>query len=245
MLVVRTVIYGCYFVLLSLVAIPYCLLRPKDPRNTYLVARAIGRFGTWLFNMKIKVIHPENIFEQKKRCVYISNHQSNWDLFAFCHLVPKETVTVGKKALGRIPLFGTIFVQAGNILIHREDRFKAWGALDKAIKIMKSEVASIWIMPEGTRSLGTGLGKFKKGPFVLAIKAGVPIVPIIFNSYEKSINPNRFESARLIAEVLPPIDSSGYSLENIDQFMALTREIMANKILELDEVMRAEKGTRS
>jgi len=84
--------------------------------------------------------------------VYIANHQNNWDLFTVAAAVTPKVVTVGKKSLAFLPLFGQLYWLTGNILIDRGNRSKAMGTIDQVIDKMKNSDVSIWMFPEGTRN---------------------------------------------------------------------------------------------
>jgi 1-acyl-sn-glycerol-3-phosphate acyltransferase len=102
-------------------------------------------------------------------------------------------------------------------------------------KKIVDEKLSIWIMPEGTRSRGRGLLPFKKGGFITAINAQVPIVPVVCNSYAKTVNLSKIRSGKIIAKILDPINTKGLTLENLDELMKKTHLIFENTIAELDK----------
>ena len=99
------------------------------------------------------------------------NHQSNYDLVLGGIIRIKRTVSLGKKEIIWFPIFGLFYWLSGNILIKRERRSKALKAMERVNKIIREKNLSILIMPEGTRSKGKALGKFKKGAFRTAIGA--------------------------------------------------------------------------
>lgn len=88
--------------------------------------------------------------------------------------MPPNTVSVGKKSLKWIPLFGLFFGISGNIYIDRSDRKQAINSFNEAIPRIKSNKLNIWLFPEGTRGDSKALLPFKKGAFHLAIDAQVP-----------------------------------------------------------------------
>ena len=108
--------------------------------------------------------------------VFASNHQSWFDIFLLAALIPRHMRFVSKKELSRIPLLGRAMAQSGHIFIDRENRQRAFGAYDDAALAIRRGTSAV-VFPEGTRSRSGELQPFKKGPFVLAIAAQVPVVP--------------------------------------------------------------------
>ncbi len=155
--------------------------------------------------------------DDNRPCVFISNHQHNLDIFPGAMALPERTVSIGKKSIIFIPFFGLYYWLSGNILIDRANKRRAFETMDTAAKTIKEKNISVWIMPEGTRSKGRGLLPFKKGPFVTAIKAGVPIVPIAWSNYVKQINLNRWHAGTIIMQVLDPISTTGIDINDVNQ----------------------------
>jgi len=109
--------------------------------------------------------------------VYASNHTSLFDIWALAATLPGSTRFVAKQELGRVPLLGLAMRRAGHILIDRANRARAFQAYDQAAATIRSGMSAI-VFPEGTRSRTGELLPFKNAPFVLAIAAQVPIVPV-------------------------------------------------------------------
>jgi 1-acyl-sn-glycerol-3-phosphate acyltransferase len=116
--------------------------------------------------------------------VYISNHASQVDIWAILAEVPGTIRFVYKKGMDWIPLMGMAMRAARHIPIKRQVKSAAFAAYDEAAAYIK-EGSSAVVFPEGTRSRDGRLQPFKKGPFVLAIAAQVPVVPVLCDgSYE-------------------------------------------------------------
>lgn len=117
--------------------------------------------------------------------VFISNHASFVDIWAILAEIPGTIRFVYKKGMDWIPLMGLAMRAARHIPIDRKNRSRALAAYDDAAKLIRDEGISAVVFAEGTRSLDGRLQPFKKGSFVLAIAAGVPIVPVFCeNTYE-------------------------------------------------------------
>lgn len=109
--------------------------------------------------------------------ILVSNHESWYDVWALAATIPGRVHFVAKKELEAIPIFGAAWTGCGHISIDRHDRSSAIRSLDEAGEKIRGEPATVVIFPEGTRSRTGELQRFKKGAFVLALKAGVPVVP--------------------------------------------------------------------
>ena len=124
----------------------------------------------------VRVEGAERLLERP--CVYIVNHVSMIDVWALVTCLPRVPKFIMKKELLRIPLFGAAAEAAGHIVINRQNRSAAFGSYDRAAGVIRRG-ASACVFAEGTRSPTGNLLPFKKGPFVLAIAAQVPIVPVL------------------------------------------------------------------
>ena len=109
--------------------------------------------------------------------ILISNHQSHFDMLALLMTIPRPFRVVAKRHLFRIPVFGWCLTLAGMIPIDREKRASAIQSLERAADRIRGG-EPVLFFPEGTRSRDGHLLPFKKGAFVIAVKAGAPIVPV-------------------------------------------------------------------
>ena len=184
------------------------------------------------------------VLESPEAKVIVGNHQNNLDIFAFgCHL-PRRTATIGKRSLLFIPFFGWLFFLTGQILINRKKRSSAIATLEKAKEVMLKKQLSIFMMPEGTRSWGKGLGKFKKGAFHMAIGSGFPVCPWIASSFHTSINLRRWRSGTIIIKALDPISTKGKTLDELGEIMKHCHETMEREIKKLDQRLLASAPSR-
>jgi 1-acyl-sn-glycerol-3-phosphate acyltransferase len=109
--------------------------------------------------------------------IYMSNHQSLYDIPALIASLPGQTRFLAKDSLFRIPIFGWALKAGGFISIDRENRSKAQESFHSAVARLH-EGCSTLVFPEGTRSLDGMLKPFERGGFLLALKSGLPIVPV-------------------------------------------------------------------
>ncbi|EJS91866.1 1-acyl-sn-glycerol-3-phosphate acyltransferase, partial [Pasteurella multocida subsp. multocida str. Anand1_cattle] len=147
------------------------------------------------FGLTVEYRFPKNV-DKFGRCIYIGNHQNNYDMVTISYMVQPRTVSVGKKSLIWIPFFGLLYWVTGNILIDRENRTKAHGTMNEVAHRIHDDDLSVWMFPEGTRSRGRGLLPFKTGAFYAAIAAGVPIVPVVCSTTQGKIDLNRWIMAK-------------------------------------------------
>lgn len=151
---------------------------PRDRSATTFYARLFCGGLARALGWKIEVDRPETLRDSRP-CVFVANHQSILDVIVFGAIVPSRTVAIGKKELGRIPLFGWYFRAAGNLTVDRGRPEQTTPALAEAATIIRRERVSVWMMPEGHRNSGPELLPFKTGAFRLAAAAEVPVVPLV------------------------------------------------------------------
>ncbi|MCF7488620.1 MULTISPECIES: 1-acylglycerol-3-phosphate O-acyltransferase [Vibrio] len=237
--ILRIFAVAIFAILMFVFGCGYCLLSPRNPKHVFTFGRYFGRMSK-IFGMKLELRIPEDAYSRGQH-VYVANHQNSWDLFTISSAVTPKVVTVGKKSLAWMPLFGQLYWLTGNILIDRANRSKAVGTIDQVVTSLKDSDVSVWMFPEGTRSRGRGLLPFKTGAFHAAIGAGLPIIPIVCSS-TGGVKLNRWNNGHVIVEMLPPISTEDYDKSNVRQLANLAREQMAAKLEELDkEVVELNK----
>ena len=168
--------------------------------------------------------------EPDKSYVYMANHQSNFDIPVLLGYLPVQFRWLAKAELFKIPVFGRAMRGAGYVKIDRFNQESAFDSISEAAQKMKNGV-SVMIFPEGTRSKDGRIKSFKKGGFVMAVDAGVPIVPIIIRGTwsimaKSSLRINRGD---VEMEIAKPIDTIGYSRETKDELMDKVRTVICQK----------------
>lgn len=231
--ILRIIIFIIWVIISCTIGIIIGILRPFDPRNTKLSANLIG-WGRHLLGVEVELRNAE-ILDPARPCVFISNHQDNLDIIPGGYTLPKNTVTIGKKSLIYLPFFGQFFWLSGNILIDRKNRKRAFETMDVASNAIREKKLSVWVMPEGTRSRGRGLLPFKKGPFITAIKAQVPIVPIAISSYTKHLSIGSWNAGKIIVQVLPPIPTAGLQAQDVETIKNQAYQMMKEAIDKIDQ----------
>lgn len=243
LLILRAVFVTVYCILVCIFGSVYCLFSPRNPRHVATFGHLFGRLSA-VFGLQVEIRKPASA-ANNGNCIYIANHQNNYDMVTAANIVQPRTVTVGKKSLLWIPFFGQLYWLTGNLLIDRDNRAKAHGTIAQVVEAFKTKDISIWMFPEGTRSRGRGLLPFKTGAFHAAIAAGVPIVPICVSTTSGKVNLNRWNNGHVIVEMLDPVDTSGYNKEQVRELAAHCHELMLAKIEQLDaEVARLDAAKK-
>jgi putative phosphoserine phosphatase/1-acylglycerol-3-phosphate O-acyltransferase len=183
-----------------------------------------GDLATSLSGVDLRVEGEENLWAQRP-AVFIFNHQSGLDLILMAKLVRRDVTGVGKKELLKNPLFGPLLAASGVVFVDRFNTARAIEALEPAVQAL-GDGLSLAIAPEGTRSLTPRLGAFKKGAFHMAMQAGVPIVPVVFRNVLDALPKDALviRPATVEAVVLPPVQTSSWTVEGLDQEIKAIRD---------------------
>jgi putative phosphoserine phosphatase/1-acylglycerol-3-phosphate O-acyltransferase len=187
-------------------------------------------------NLKIK---GEHHLWSHRPAVFIFNHQSNVDMVIIARLLRRDITGVGKREIRDMPVIGRVMESAGVVLIDRKNSASAIEAMTPLVDAMRVEGKSVCLSPEGTRAPTIKLSEFKKGAFHLAMQAGVPIVPIVIQN-SGDVQPKGdilYHPGTVEVEVLPPVDTSEWSADTIDQHVSDVRA-MYLRTLEQDSDSR-------
>ena len=148
--------------------------------------------------------------------------------------VMNKCTVVAKKELFWAWPFGLAAWLCGLIFIDRMRAEKAKSAINTAIDYIKEKKIKLWIFPEGTRRNTKELHPFKKGAFHVAIASELPILPVVFSSYQTFLDDKNkiLENGHIIITALPPIETKGlYSPDQISELMEHTRNLMTATFL--------------
>lgn len=230
----RIILAAIFFGINGVISLIPLLLRPFHPDNARLAAKIVCPFILKLLGIKLVVI-DEELLDPNSAKIYIANHQDTIDVFVLGCVFPKNTISIGKKAVKWIPVFGWIYWLSGHRLIDRKNREKAIATLEKVEREVLKEGTSLWIFPEGTRSRGRGLGEFKKGAFYSAVNNKVAIQPIVVSSYSKHIQLKHWNAGEAHVKILPPIDTSSYNLETVNDLRLHCFEVFKSAQDKLDQ----------
>jgi len=159
----------------ALVGFPWTIVSRKID-FLYNTAMKIARAGVRLGGVKVEIVGLDR-FDNQGTYIYMCNHVSNIDPPIVIPAIPKRTSVLVKKEVFRIPVLATAMRMGQLVPVDRTDRDSAINSLKKAQEVLASGV-NMSVFPEGTRSQTGELLPFKKGPFYMALDAGVPIVPM-------------------------------------------------------------------
>ena len=174
--------------------------------------------------------------------VFIANHQNSFDLITICKAALPGVVTIGKKSLKWIPIFGQIYWLSGNILIDRNNSGKAKNTLDIAAKRIANKRNSVWFFPEGTRSYGRGLLPFKQGAFKLAKTTSKPVVMVTASNLHNKVKWNRWNNGTVLIDISAPQVLSDE--KTTKEWMSYFHTKMQNKLEELNATVAEMEKSR-
>ena len=184
-----------------------------------------------LIRMKVQVNGAEHL-QSPRPVVFILNHQSNADGFLVAKLIRRDIAYLGKAELTKQPIRARLMQFCGLILVDRDNPAAASNSMQALINAIRKDGRSAAIFPEGRRSQSTTLGQFKKGAFLIALRARVPIVPIVIhNSIDAQPRGEKmYHPANVKVDVLPPIDTSTWKVRALDQHMAEVRDLFLDSL---------------
>lgn len=159
-----------------------------------------------IIGIEIEVVGMNNI-NPGQSYIYVSNHSSLLDIPVLLGTLPGDVRIIYKQELEKIPIFGYGLKRSNLIGIDRSDPRKAMKSLDDAIEKIRSG-ASVIIFPEGTRDAGAEVGDFKRGGFLIAEKAQMPIIPIAVSGTYNLLPVGKLllKPGKVKISILPPID---------------------------------------
>ena len=181
---------------------------------------------TRIAGLKVTVEGRENI--PSGVCVFAANHTSNADAAAIVGAIPRRIAILGRKSLFDIPIVGTAFRLAKFVPVDRENRDAALASVKEAVQYIR-EGYSFLVYPEGTRSADGRLHRFKKGSFVMAIEAGIPIVPVACSGAHRVMKKNSLiiRPGKVMVRFGEPVDASGYTVERRDELAQRVHDAVA------------------
>jgi 1-acyl-sn-glycerol-3-phosphate acyltransferase len=186
----------------------------------------------WATGVKVRVHGLESVTGGGPY-IFASNHVSWFDVPALARVLPRYKF-VAKAELFKIPVFGAAMRAVGMIEIQRENRKAAFGAYEIAAERIRAG-NSVVVYPEGTRGYDYPLRPFKKGPFVLAIAAGAPIVPIVVHGTIEVMGKGSFwaHPGTIDIHLLEPVETTGVDYEHREALMQTVRTRMADAMKKL------------
>ncbi|HEV2176830.1 MAG TPA: lysophospholipid acyltransferase family protein [Terriglobia bacterium] len=218
-----------------------CLVYAVLSGNTdplYEVGRISSKAVLWLAGVRTEV-HGREKIPAGRAVVFMPNHQSNWDPPGIFVLLPPVLV-MGKKEFFRVPVLGRAMRLRGFIPVDRTNRERAIAAVEAASQALRAG-HSFLAFPEGTRSRDGRLQTFKKGVFVMAIKAGAPIVPVSISGSYRVMRKGEFAIHPGVVRVTfhDPVPTAGRSVEERRQLIEQVREAIISGLSEEERPLDA------
>lgn len=218
-----------YLVFLILNTIAVCLtiiiISPFDKKGN--TVHYIGKFWSllniFLSGTRLTIRGKEKINTNLTHIV-MSNHQSLFDVWALIGKIPLQIRWIVKAEIRKIPVFGYTLERMGHIYVDRKKRAAAYISLETAAGKIKNGT-SVIIFPEGTRSNDGHLLKFRMGGIIMALKSGVPILPVTVNGSRFVLPKNTLAlmPGKIEVVVGDMIDASTYDENNKNELMEKIR----------------------
>jgi 1-acyl-sn-glycerol-3-phosphate acyltransferase len=226
---IRTIFIALYLSSAILLIMPWLIIWSWITGSAdlmYRYAMSAVRLADRMAGIRVRAEGLENI--PSGVCIFVSNHVSNVDPLALVPAIPRRIALLAKKEVFRIPILSIAMRQAGLVPVDREDREAAAESVDIGVKRLK-EGLSFVVFAEGTRSVDGRLRPFKRGTFVMAIRAGVPIVPVSLIGTQNLMRKGHWSlyPGQVVVRFGPPIDSSEYSMEQRGELLALVEAAVA------------------
>jgi len=196
-----------------------------DPTGKFLHAygKLWGRVALFFAGVRVEVQGAEKI-PRDVPLIFMGNHRSNFDILVLYAGLPHHFSWIAKEELFRIPLFGYAMKRAGYLPLDRSDGRRALKTMEAAAEKIRGGV-SVVIFPEGTRSMDGNLLPFKRGGFLLAARAGVPVVPFTINGSAR-VNPPKqvkIKPGKITIRFGDPIPTEGATGKRRDELIDRVR----------------------
>ena len=200
------------------------------------VFRTWARSLVWAAGIKLEVTGLENV-EPDESYILIANHQSHMDIPVLTWGLPIPQRIIAKKELFKIPFLGWGMKAVGMLSIDRSNRKQSFETLKEAEEIIKTYRLSILAFPEGTRSDDGKIHPFKKGPFVLAINTGLPLLPVSVSGTRKIIPKGKISlrAGRVKVHIHPPVATKNLNLGDRNKLVEKVQSIIEKGFIENHE----------
>jgi 1-acyl-sn-glycerol-3-phosphate acyltransferase len=221
-IIIATIVLGFLAIIVSFFS--------RNGNSVHRIARLWGRSILWVSGIGTETSGFDHDLHDRSY-IFMSNHQSNFDIPVLFSALPVQFRWLAKAELFRIPIFGLSMRGAGYISIDRSNRKSAFHSLVRAAEAIRNGT-SVMIFPEGTRSRDGKLLPYKKGGFVMAVDAGVPIVPVVITGTHAIMPKGRLLIRRQWVRVYigRPIETASFSRKTKDDLMVKVRTAMQEMI---------------
>lgn len=207
----------------------------RDPAH-YRTGRWFRRLGMAMTRINPAwriTISGETIAEPRHPYVVVSNHQSNADI-PIISCLPWEMKWVAKAELFSLPIVGWMLRLAGDIAVDRDNKTSRARVLVTARQYLKDK-CSVMFFPEGTRSRDGRVYRFTDGAFRLAIKAQVPVLPLVIDGTQEALPKHSWKFGKahdVKLKVLPPVATTGLKAGDTEDLRERVRNLIVAQIAE-------------
>jgi 1-acyl-sn-glycerol-3-phosphate acyltransferase len=196
-------------------------------------AHGCARTWAWLILATTGVdveIHGLDRVPRGKPFLFIANHQSIYDIPVLFWYLPFQLRIIAKDSLGNFPVLGWHLARTGHVLVQRHN---PGSTVFKKVSALMRAGDSLLVFPEGTRSRTGALGKFKGGIFLLAIEAGLPIVPVAIDGTRRVMRKGGLTTCpgEVRVEVFEPIETTGLQAEDARALADRARRTIAAAVV--------------
>ena len=224
-IVLATICYGIISLIISFFD------RKQTGVTQHRVAQAWARTLLGVSGVRVKVEGLEHM-DPGRSYVFISNHLSYMDTPVALAHIPAQFRFLAKRGLFQIPLLGTHLSRAGHIRVPREDPRGAVKTMQLAAETIRGKAISLLIFPEGGRSHDGVLRPFKEGGAYIAIKAAVPVIPLVMIG-TRDVLPyggGVVESGTVTLRVLQSIQTANMALKDRGELTERVRDLIASEL---------------
>lgn len=199
----------------------------RSGEAAHRVARFWARLILWTCGVRVELEGLERL-DLSRNYVFAANHQSLFDTPIMFAGLPVSFRILYKQSLNAIPFLGWHLWLSGHIPVDRGNAIRARRSLDRAAERIRQGM-SVVVFPEGTRSRDGSLGRFKAGSFLLAVKAGVPVVPVTIAESWRVMRRGRVTvyPGTVRVTVDRPIPVEGFDESSASRLCEMVREVVA------------------
>ena len=235
---IKNVLLGLYFwilmVLTLILYVPYLVIReiskPLTERYLLFLTRWWSKHILWVSGVRLKIRGTENI-PSSNRVAFVTNHQSYFDIPILIVTIPKLLGFIAKAELGKVPIINLWMKAMGCIFIERKK-------VSESLKRSRARIEQalqgdpVVLFPEGTRSRGPQLGRFKTGSLQILLSTDLMIVPVsISGSYHLLEEKNKLKSGTVYVTFHPPIQGNTVTDKNAKDVAHQLRKTIQDGLL--------------